>query len=83
VVEIASFGPRSISPTIILEGDVNAPVYSQFLALRVKQPGNHAVAALTIGTGAGLGFFSDGRTAFCTRSSRARALSRPAIASRV
>jgi fructokinase len=48
--------------TIILETDVNAPAYSEFLALHAKQPGNHAVAYLTIGTGVGLGLFSDGHT---------------------
>jgi fructokinase len=48
--------------TIILETDVNAPAYSESLVLNGKSPGNHAVSYLTIGTGVGLGLFSDGKT---------------------
>jgi fructokinase len=48
--------------TIILETDVNAPAYSEYLALSSKTPGTHAVSYLTVGTGVGLGLFSDGKT---------------------
>jgi fructokinase len=47
---------------IILETDVNAPAYSEYLPVKDQLPGNHAVAYLTIGTGVGLGVYSDGRT---------------------
>jgi fructokinase len=47
---------------IILETDVNAPAYSEYLAITQKVPGPHAVAYLTVGTGVGLGLFSDGKS---------------------
>lgn len=45
---------------IILETDVNAPAYSEYLALHEKGIKAKAVAYLTIGTGVGLGVFVDG-----------------------
>jgi len=46
---------------IILETDVNAPAYSEYLALKEKEPNVVSVAYMTIGTGVGLGVYSDGR----------------------
>ena len=45
---------------IILETDVNAPAYSEYLALNEKGIKAKAVAYLTVGTGVGLGVFVDG-----------------------
>ena len=45
---------------IILESDVNAPAYSEYLALSKKDKNVKAVAYLTVGTGVGLGVFLDG-----------------------
>jgi fructokinase len=59
VSELQKYFPDA---TIILETDVNAPAYSEYLALNTKSPGNHAVSYLTVGTGVGLGLFSDGKT---------------------
>lgn len=47
---------------IILETDVNAPAYSEYLALNEKGEKARAVSYMTIGTGVGLGVFVDGRT---------------------
>lgn len=47
---------------IILETDVNAPAYSEYLALHETDKNVRAVAYLTVGTGVGLGVFVDGRT---------------------
>ena len=47
---------------IYLETDVNAPAYSEYLALHEGDPTVQAVSYLTIGTGVGLGLFSDGKT---------------------
>jgi fructokinase len=46
---------------ILFETDVNAPAYSEYLPVKDQLPGNHAVAYLTVGTGVGLGVYSDGR----------------------
>ncbi|OHT01830.1 putative fructokinase [Tritrichomonas foetus] len=46
---------------IILETDVNAPAYSEFLALHERDSSVRAVAYLTVGTGVGAGVFVDGR----------------------
>jgi fructokinase len=59
---ISAFQSHFPEAQIILETDVNAPAYSEFLALNAKTPGVHAVAYLTVGTGVGLGLFSDGKT---------------------
>jgi fructokinase len=59
VAELQSHFP---SVRIILETDVNAPAYSEYLAISLKIPGPHAVAYLTVGTGVGLGLFSDGKS---------------------
>ena len=47
---------------IYLDTDVNAPAYSEYLARHEADPSVQAVAYLTIGTGVGLGVYSDGRT---------------------
>lgn len=47
---------------IILETDVNAPAYSEYLALNEKGEKARAVSYMTVGTGVGLGVFVDGRT---------------------
>lgn len=47
---------------IILETDVNAPAYSEYLGLISQNEPVKAVAYLTIGTGVGLGAFVDGKT---------------------
>jgi fructokinase len=59
ITELQSHFPKV---KIILETDVNAPAYSEYLALAQKIPGPHAVAYLTVGTGVGLGLFSDGKS---------------------
>ncbi|OHT11651.1 Fructokinase [Tritrichomonas foetus] len=46
---------------IIFETDVNAPAYSEYLALHKEDPSISSVAYLTIGTGVGLGAFLDDR----------------------
>ncbi|KAK8843583.1 hypothetical protein M9Y10_024640 [Tritrichomonas musculus] len=46
---------------IILETDVNAPAYSEYLALNEHGEKAKAVAYMTIGTGVGLGVFVDGK----------------------
>jgi fructokinase len=47
---------------IILETDCNAPAYSEYLATVAKFPNElHAVTYLTVGTGVGLGVFTDGK----------------------
>ncbi|OHS97041.1 putative fructokinase [Tritrichomonas foetus] len=47
---------------IVLETDVNAPAYSEYLALNAKEPSStQATAYLTIGAGVGLGVFADGK----------------------
>ncbi|KAK8876375.1 hypothetical protein M9Y10_006578 [Tritrichomonas musculus] len=45
---------------IVLETDVNAPAYSEYLALNERGKKAKAVAYLTVGTGVGLGIFVDG-----------------------
>lgn len=45
---------------IVLEKDVNAPAYSEYLALHAKGIKAKAVAYLTVGTGVCLGVFVDG-----------------------
>ena len=47
---------------IILETDVNAPAYSEFLAQTNRDPSIQALAYLTVGNGVGLGVFMDGKT---------------------
>lgn len=50
------------SINIILETDVNAPAFSEYLAIKQKDPSVVSVAYLTIGTGVGLGLYADGHT---------------------
>lgn len=45
---------------IVLETDVNAPAFSEYLALKQKGIKAKAVGYLTVGTGVGLGIFEDG-----------------------
>mgnify|MGYP000110594489 CR=1 FL=1 len=59
VKELESYFPNI---PIILETDVNAPAYSEYLALRKKDKSVKSVAYLTVGTGVGLGIFSDGKS---------------------
>lgn len=48
---------------IVLETDVNAPAYSEYLAIRENtDPNAKSVCYLTVGTGVGGGVFSDGRS---------------------
>ncbi|KAH0787010.1 ROK family protein [Histomonas meleagridis] len=47
---------------IYFETDVNAPAYSEYLALHEIDSSVQAVSYLTIGTGVGLGVYSDGKT---------------------
>uniref|UniRef100_A0A0N5AR75 fructokinase n=1 Tax=Syphacia muris TaxID=451379 RepID=A0A0N5AR75_9BILA len=46
---------------ITLDTDVNPSAYSEYLALKDVDPDVQAVAYLTVGTGVGLGLFSDGK----------------------
>lgn len=59
VEELAHYFPNI---PIILETDVNAPAYSEYLALRKTDRNVRSVAYMTVGTGVGLGVFSDGKT---------------------
>ena len=47
---------------IIFETDVNAPAYSEYLALNEHGEKARAVSYMTIGTGVGLGAFVDGKS---------------------
>lgn len=47
---------------IILESDVTAPAFSEYLALRQNDSDTQAVGYLTIGTGVGLGVCINGKT---------------------
>ena len=46
---------------VVLETDVNAPAYSEYIALKRKNPAIKSVAYATIGTGVGVGVFCDGK----------------------
>ena len=46
---------------VVLETDVNAPAYSEYLKLKEKDPTIKSVAYATIGTGVGVGLFTDGK----------------------
>ena len=46
---------------VVIETDVNAPAYSEYLALHEKDPSIKSVAYATIGTGVGVGIFCDGK----------------------
>ena len=46
---------------VVIDTDVNAPAYSEYLALKQKNPGVRSVAYATIGTGCGVGIFCDGK----------------------
>jgi fructokinase len=59
---VAEFRRHCPGATVILETDVIAPAYSEFLAISTKAPGPHAVGYLTVGTGVGLGVFADGHS---------------------
>lgn len=47
---------------IVLDTDVNAPAFSEFLQLKESHPNINSVAYVTIGTGIGLGLYADGKT---------------------
>lgn len=60
---LAEFKKHFPEKKIFIETDVNAPAYSEYLALQGEEPNTvHSVGYLTIGTGVGAGVFSDGKT---------------------
>lgn len=58
---VSEFRKRFPNIPIILETDVNAPAYSEFLEYQIINPQAKSVGYVTIGTGVGVGVFVDGK----------------------
>lgn len=59
---VAEIQKRFPGIPIVLDTDVNAPAYSEYLGIKKYDPNVSSVTYLTVGTGIGGGVYSDGRS---------------------